>query len=291
MKDWKDNFAVLILTNRRPNSVLTVKALKKHGYTGAWYLVVDDEDPTLDEYQTNYGSERVLIFDKKEWAKRVDAGDNFDKRNTVTYARNAAFEIARDVLQIDYFLELDDDYHEFRYRDVEGGPNAYPMVRDMNAIIALLLRFYQAVPAIKSLAIAQDGDYIGGRNSSYGRAVGLHRKVMNFWMKSTLPERAFKIVGRANDDVNTYVTGNLRGELFLTTSQLSLNQMDTQTKGGGLTGMYIDLGTYVKSFYTVMYAPSCTHIVEIGHLHRRLHHQINWNACAPKIVRESLRKT
>ena len=55
--------------------------------------------------------------------------------------------------------------------------------------------------------------------------------------------------------------------------------------------MYLDSGTYVKSFYTVMYAPACACIRMMGTKHRRLHHSINWNAAVPKIISEQFKKT
>ena len=39
----KNNFAVFILTNGRANNVITYKVLRKQGYTGKIYLMVDDE--------------------------------------------------------------------------------------------------------------------------------------------------------------------------------------------------------------------------------------------------------
>ena len=43
--DPPDDFVALILTHGRPDNVKTVDALAKHGYTGPWALVIDDEDP------------------------------------------------------------------------------------------------------------------------------------------------------------------------------------------------------------------------------------------------------
>ena len=62
---------------------------------------------------------------------------------------------------------------------------------------------------------------------------------------------------------------------------------------GGMTELYLDSGTYIKSFYSVMYCPSS---VQVGTLidhrspHPRLHHKINWSRTAPKIISEKHRK-
>jgi len=42
----------------------------------------------------------------------------------------------------------------------------------------------------------------------------------------------------------------------------------------------------VKSFYTVMAAPSCTTIRTMGRTDRRLHHHIDWDKAVPKILRQ-----
>ncbi len=81
-----------------------------------------------------------------------------------------------------------------------------------------------------------------------------------------------------------------RGDLILTVSRFYLGQMATQQQKGGLTEQYLDTGTYLKSFYTLMMAPSCTRIQTMGHSHRRVHHAIRWSNAVPKIVSSRYRK-
>ena len=80
------------------------------------------------------------------------------------------------------------------------------------------------------------------------------------------------------------------GGLFLTFPRIRLEQKETQSNSGGLTDIYLDLGTYVKSFYSVMYAPSCVKITEMGVNHRRLHHKIKWKNAIPMVLSESVKK-
>lgn len=103
-------------------------------------------------------------------------------------------------------------------------------------------------------------------------------------------ERPFSFLGRINEDVNTYVGGGRRGELFMTIPSVQVNQKQTQSNAGGMTDLYLEAGTYVKSFYSVMTAPSCVTVGEIGSSHRRLHHSIDWPATAVQIVHERHRK-
>lgn len=105
-------FVALILTHGRPDKVYTVKTLRKCGYTGDIILVVDNEDKTVNEYKKKYDD--VYVFDKKAVASQIDEGDNFNDRRAIIYARNAAFDIAKE-RGYRYFIELDDDYMEFSY--------------------------------------------------------------------------------------------------------------------------------------------------------------------------------
>jgi hypothetical protein len=78
--------------------------------------------------------------------------------------------------------------------------------------------------------------------------------------------------------------------LFLQIMMLSLKQEQTAVSDGGMTDLYRDSGTYFKTFYTVMQAPSCTKIKMLGAVNPRIHHNILYNHCAAKIIREQYRK-
>lgn len=90
----RNDFAVLILSHGRADRVYTIPTLRKGGYTGRIYIVVDNEDEQQDEYIARYGKENVIVFDKLEAMKHSDTMDNYEKHNIVLYARNSCFEIA-----------------------------------------------------------------------------------------------------------------------------------------------------------------------------------------------------
>ena len=54
-----DNFAIFILTHGRASNIPTIKSVRKSGYTGKIWLIIDDEDSQADEYKKNY--ENVYI--------------------------------------------------------------------------------------------------------------------------------------------------------------------------------------------------------------------------------------
>lgn len=282
----RDDFCAFILTHGRPDRVYTYNTLLKAGYTGKVYIVIDDEDKTEAEYRKRFG-DQVLQFCKAEIAARIDEGDNFNDRRAIIYARNACWDLARQV-GVKYFIQLDDDYTHFNVRFKSDGTPCNGMIhRLMDEFISSMLEFYISIPAL-SIAMAQGGDFIGGATQDKRR---LARKSMNTFICSV--DRPFQFFGRINEDVNTYTTIGLRGGLFFTVMQAFVNQTNTQKSSGGMTETYLDSGTYVKSFYSVMYCPSAVKIGEMGDArspHYRIHHKINWHRCAPKILREEHRK-
>jgi hypothetical protein len=93
-----------------------------------------------------------------------------------------------------------------------------------------------------------------------------------------------------NEDVNTYLHWGPRGKLFLTIPLVSLTQKGTQGNDEGMSVAYLKYGTYVKSFYSVMYAPSAVRVSMLNSSNKRIHHKIRWKNAAPVIIREEHRR-
>jgi hypothetical protein len=282
----RDDFAAFILTHGRPDNVKTYDTLRKCGYTGAIYLIVDDQDESLEDYRARYGAE-VIVFDKAKEAETTDRGDNFESLGTVLFARNACFKIARQ-LGLQYFIELDDDYSWFEYR-FDAAPKFVTKgrINSLNLVFEAQVKFLDSTEA-KTITMMQGGDFIGGRFNQNATALRLTRKAMNSFVCDV--DRPIDFLGRLNDDVNTYVVRGREGSLMFSTTQVSLCQSDTQQNAGGLTEAYLEAGTYAKSFYTVMMQPSSVRIGAMGDTHMRIHHSIRWNNTVPKILREDTRR-
>ena len=290
---WKNmenkDFTVFILTHGRPDNVKTLATLKKCGYTGKIYFVVDNEDKTINRYVQNFGVENVRIFDKKAMADKIDEGNNFDERRTITMARNACFEIAKE-LGVTYFIELDDDYTAFDYRiDTKSEENRgdIKLIKNIDNVFDYLLNYYKS-SNFSSIAFAQGGDFIGGISNGKASYRFNKRKCMNSFICSV--ERPFKFIGAMNEDVNTYTTEGSRGKLFLTIPFVSLTQTATQSNKGGITDMYLKYGTYCKAFTTVMMQPSSVRVSMMNSSNPRLHHMINYKNTTPMIIRERYKK-
>jgi hypothetical protein len=279
------DFIAMILTHGRPDKVHTYNSLKKQGYTGPICVLIDNEDKTAEQHRKKFG-DQVQVFDKPRVARDVDSGDNLQHRAAIVYARNAAFDVARK-LGYRYFMQLDDDYTRFNYKAGAELEYVERPVKSLDAVFDALLDFYKQSNAT-SIAIAQGGDFIGGKSGSQGQKLHIKRKCMNTWICDV--EKPFKFCGRMNEDVTTYTCEGRRGHLFMQIPNLEIKQLATQSTAGGMTELYLRAGTYTKSFYTILYAPSCTKINEMGAVKRRLHHSIQWNNAAPKLLHEKWRK-
>lgn len=281
------SFVVFILSHGRAGNVKTLKTLKKAGYTGKTIIVIDNEDELEEDYKRIYGENNVVVFDKLDISRRYDTMDNFDERRTIFYARNACFEIA-EKLGYEYFLELDDDYNSFEYRLVENERLVVRPVKNIEALFDEMLDFLDVSGAV-TVAFAQGGDLIGGKDNARFKAK-IIRKAMNSFFCRT--DRKFEFIGRVNEDVNTYCLMGTQGKLLLTYTDVALTQTQTQGQKGGMSEQYLDSGTYLKSFYTTMCCPSCVTIGMMGGSKNgmRLHHMIHWNNCTPKILSEKYKK-
>ena len=92
----RSDFCAFILSHGRASNIRTYNLLKKCGYTGDIIIVIDNEDKELDEYYKLYG-EQVFVFNKRFNAYKNDFVDNFDKQNQVIDARNALWDIAKEL--------------------------------------------------------------------------------------------------------------------------------------------------------------------------------------------------
>lgn len=275
-------FVAFILTHGRPDNLKTPATLRKHGYTGPIHLIIDDQDQRAAQYfELDFP---VHQFNKEQVASQTDRGDNFGQMATITHARNASYLIAQKI-GAKYWIQLDDDYTRFEWRFYEFGNPA--MIFDLDRVWASMLAFYQTCPAV-TVAMSQGGDFIGGKENAGAKRQTLKRKAMNSFMCTNA--RPLQFVGTFNEDVATYVTKGMRGELFFTVPFVNLVQTTTQSQAGGITELYLSFGTYVKAFSTVTMAPSCVRVGMIGDKRPRIHHHILWNYAVPKILSPSLKK-
>lgn len=281
----ENNFVIFIISNSRPNNIITIKTLIEAGLTIPYYIVVDNEDNTINNYIDIY-KDKVIVFDKKKYYNNIDNFNNLGVYRSTTYARNACFDIAKD-LQKEYFLVLDDDYTEFKFRinkNLNHPFGFFKIKKNIDNILFDTLNYYIRTDC-KSICFSQGGDWFGGE-----KQFGLppKRKAMNSFFCSV--NRRFDFFSTLNEDVNTYIGLGKTGNVFLTIPFIQLDQMPTQNNKGGMSDAYINSGTYTKSFYTVMLRPDCTKVSLMGRTNKRFHHLIDWSIAVPKIIDKKYKK-
>ena len=281
----RNDFAAFILTHGRADRVYTYDTLMKCNYTGNIYIIIDDEDEQEELYIKKYGKDRVIKFCKQEQIDKVDTMDNHDRRKVILYARNACFDIAKK-LGIRYFLELDDDYTDFDYRFVQHGVFRGVRVKQFDRLCEAMIKFLDDTQA-QTVAFCQAGDFIGGAENGRVQQRVL-RKAMNTFFCDA--ERPFQFIGAINEDVNMYTKDGSMGKLIMSVVDVAMVQKQTQSNAGGMTDVYLDSGTYIKSFYTTMLMPSCVTVQMMGESYRRMHHSVRWQQCVPMIINEKYRK-
>ena len=284
----KSEFLLIILCNGRPNNVKTYDTLMKAGYDEDWIILCDDQDKTVPGYKDRFG-DRVVVFDKEKTAEGVDLADNFEGLNIANIARNACYDVA-EALGYEYFLVFDDDYTQFEYRfnDKLEYITANKKMKNLYPVWCSYLNWLKCDERIYSVCFAQGGDFIGGGQGFFGTKIRTKRKGMNSFFSST--KRRMKYRCRMNDDINSSIMHNIVGDIVITVGNTALLQPPTQKVAGGMTDVYVNSGTYIKSFYTVMISPSSAKITLMGNKHKRLHHNVTWNKTAPLIVAEKYRK-
>lgn len=280
----RNKLCAFILTHQRPDKQYTEPLLRKSGYTGPIVYVLDSGDPTISQYQEKYPG-RVEIFNKQDYAGTFDKGDNLGNMKGVVYARNACFDIA-ERLGYEIFFQLDDDYTGFRHTYDNKEPREFNSAKSailkMDEVLDALVDYYLKTDVL-ALAFLQGGDLFNGVYK-----LDIKRKVMNSFILST--KRRFNFVGGINEDVNAYTSLGATGSIMFSVPEIALNQVQTQKSKGGLTEIYLEAGTYVKSFYTILYNPSSVKISMMGSSNPRFHHKINWKATVPKIINQKHKK-
>ncbi len=279
----RNDFAVIIPTHGRHDRVFTIDSLRKSGYTGNFYLLCDDEDKQLDKYKTKYG-DKVMVFSKDDYKGKFDKMDNFGNKACVVYARNAMWDIAKKI-GLKYFAVADDDYVAFQKRITKDGGYYGKMIKNnlddvFNSYIDFLI-----TSKVDTVCFAQGGDFIGGKdNNKVANGFKVSRKMMNLYFFDV--DKPIEFKGTINEDLTSSVTEGRTGRVILTSLMNSIVQRETQAQAGGLTEIYLELGTYVKSFYSVIAAPSCVKVALMGNNQARIHHQVTWKNAVPKIIRE-----
>ena len=277
-------FAVFILTHGRPHNQLTVKSLHDVGYTGDLYLVVDDQDESVNEYIAVWGAERVIVFDKDYFIRHTDTGLHTPVPKFAVFARNAIEHIAKE-MGYKTFLMLDDDLTKIRVRLPEGDSlKSYQINGQFDAIIETSVD-YVVNCDIACMGLGFCNLYIGGVEN-FNKENPRQRLCAEAFIRNT----AHPISWRLNmvEDLITSIDAAMSGEVWFQFLPIQCEiKMSEGEVDGGNSDVYRQLGMYRISFMPVIAYPS-SNAVRRG--------KKSWasttspDKCIPKIISSRYRK-
>lgn len=288
------DFCVLIISYGRPDCVKSWTTLDRFYSKAPRYIICSDDDKTLPRYKELYGEDHILVFNKEEEKKNFDVGDNYaGMYNSSCFAHNTYFRFARQ-LGYKYFLAMDDDSEIYRIRyqnpsevtvledGTPKGPVRAAKIPDgrFDDVCEAYFRMLDSAPWLYCMAFSQGGDYIGGYNSATWKQK-LRWKAMNSFFCCT--DKEWQMPGRINEDATAYVYNSHKGRVSITLAEVMLDQPSTQQMKGGMTDIYRDNGTWLKTAYTVMMCPSAVKFAIMPTSHR-IHHNVNFSYCVPKVL-------
>jgi len=277
-------FAVFVLTHGRAKTISTIDALLRQGYTGDYYVVIDNEDNDEQLYREKFG-DHIIQFNKKEYADKLDSGDLDTDRRIGVLARNFIQDEAKR-LGYKYHLQLDDDIISFLLRCERDGSLRAITTKNIDKAFDALLEYMDECD-FTSLSLGSGQYCLGGVSSNNWKKGMIPKTMTTFFMRAD-KIRYFKF--RMNDDITTSCLNNMVGDMYYTIMQFQQRNRYTQSESGGMTEIYRDNGTYRKSFYTVMAIPSASKISVEGVKNLRIHHNINFDNVVPRIISDKYRK-
>lgn len=248
-------FVVFILTYARPNAQITYNTLKRCGYTGKVYLILDDTDTTIQQYIDNYGAENIIVFNKNYYinSDRFDNGTNKPVYASAVYARRAIEDIAKSMC-LDYFAMADDDIQNLVIR--------YPL---NNKLVRAKITNLDTILCLYTDLLTQNVACVGfGMNRSYFGGVSafcperLCKKIMpsNFFIRNASVKVNW-VAWTFEDDITHYcnlVDGNVW--LSIPYVQQILQPFADVNNTGGNVDLYKTRNHFDICFTEVQYMPS-----------------------------------
>lgn len=285
----RDDFAIFICTHGRPDKQLTLETLMRTGYTGKWFLVVDDTDATIQQYIDNFGSDKIIIFDKNYYinSDRFDNGDNKLHAKCILYAKRAVEDIAKS-FNLRYFVIADDDITNLVMRVPLNDKLRRIPIENLDNILECHLQILS--DNITAIGFGNVVHYFGGVNT-------FSQKNLN---KRILPYQF--IIRNANVDVNwlswfaeddvTEYQSSMIGGIWLISLYVMLEIKpvgDIEVTGGMVDTYKESANRYELNFNAVKYCPErllLKYAIKTGKFELKRHPEI----CFPKIINARYKK-
>jgi len=279
----RDDFAVMICSHGRAETMTTYDMLRRQGYTGEIIVVIDDEDDQQEEYEARF--ERVEVFCKEDYFQSSD-GVIQGKQKGILYARNACYDIAIEN-GLKYFTEFDDDFSGIYCRHFDGEKLKSYKVENLDELFTQIVEMFEH-ENIVSVSLLTQGDYIGGGANAKGIA-GVTRMCNQAFFLMT--DRRIDFISSMNEDMCTALTCGMRGSLFLglNGTMLTAEPIANNKMGNGMTEFYKKLPPFARAFVAVIVRPDCAMAEPFESKGFRIKVK-TWDKAVPKILSERWKK-
>jgi len=276
----KNNYAVFIISHKRPE-VETLKTISGAGYTGKYFIVVDDKDTTIEEYKSRYG-DHVLVFSKEEMLKETDTIDNYEILNAAVYAMNYCIKYSREK-GYKYIAIFDDDTKKISLRyESEGKLKSYD-IRDFDKVLELYINFLEKSNFL-CVSFLPSARLIGGLKSDVWQKREYSNVANIFIIRTDSPY----FQGSLYQDLTYSVLNNYRGKLVKALLPVIYYQEPPENNlNGGLAETYTKYSKYTSIFHTVIACPSAVSIKASNDNIQIFAHK---DAYVPKILSETWKK-
>lgn len=281
-----ERFAIFILSHGRADKQTTLEMILKKGYSGDWFIVCDDEDDQLRDYQTKYGEKKILVFSKKDVMQRIDTVDNFKRRSTVLYARTAAYEFA-EKMGYEYFVQTDDDHTNLIFRYLEDGSLKSKNVEDIDSVLNSLIEFYSKTN-IQIMAFGADYDYFGGAQSNRFMA-GLSDSCPSCWFFCSVA-RGHHFISSFAEDLVYASYADRTGDVYKSVVNIQLVYPKAGSGDGGMSESYKEMGNshvYEGKMRAIIVNPAGKQIAQVVD---KFQFRSEKESARPKILAEEVKK-
>ena len=274
-------YATFIISYKRPTNQKTLDYILSAGYSGTWYIVVDDRDPTIEEYKALY-ADHILVFSKEEMLKITDNPIYPPELNFAVYARNACEQFANK-LGLDSFIVLDDDIKSFSLRyDEDGFLRNRKLVNNITEIFENIL-LYMLEANVSCASSGYQNIYWGGVEKFTERDL---KDSLRLPIEAYFRNNSFKVnwVNLMGEDLVSGVKYGREGQVWLMLPflQVVMPPCLKLTEEGGHTDTYRKYSDIGLNVFFKIWQPNAFTVFLKGD---QWCHSVRKDYAVPKIVR------
>lgn len=243
------NFAVFIISHERADRVETYDTLRRGGYIGKIFVVIDNEDNMVSTYLNRFGDD-VLIFDKQAYIDKADTLESAKLKSSAVYARNAVEDFAK-LFELDAFGMFDDDIVGLRYRWIENDKCRSMSVKGGLSQIFQEYSEYLVDCNIATLSFENCMFYLGGVTDE---KISNERWAYQVFIRnSKFPVDWISII---NMDIITEITTAVKGYIWWSLPHIVYESSPMNSASGGLKKVYDAISSGRRAFFATISQPS-----------------------------------